>query len=426
MLDFQTVGNASKVMFFAENLSKTEDLQFKKQKIRIKLPFVRPTYDLNVPVTKDEILARLNRLLADCTSPIPSESTSDHESHHSDEEELRLFTPRERLIVRDRKTVLRFTTHHPEYSLKDISVLVGRSLKFVTQIFKSKSLFEIDYLRPSERSKLQRRSVIEQTVEASLRENLQSVSRDIKLNCSHRGYEVSRAQICNRLKKSGRKWRLNQAVVKQKHNKVLKPEQIPQLNQICRVVTSLTSQSQDGVFWEDEMKFPVSQVAKKVWGTKDHPGVSRPDEDQPCITAVVLCSKNGFQAIQFFERELKSEDYQFFLVNCIHKLTNQGLHVNKIIHDNAPWHQLKEGPAHRMLSGLIQANIPGWPMLNLIESTFSPVRMKYRSSVKGRGLQQRATNILQIFQNCNKPSAFAGMFRNYLRTLIKIVTDAKP
>ena len=172
------------------------------------------------------------------------------------------------------------------------------------------------------------------------------------------------------------------------------------------------------------MKFQVSKVAKKLWGLQDEPGVPKPPDTEPCITAVVICDQNGFRAIQFFERELNSEDYQYFLMCCLHRFKQEGVQKLKIIQDNAPWHHQKEGPAKELLSRLVQPSIPGWPMLNFIENTFSPVRLKYRSSIKGTGLSERSSNIFKIFKDCNQTAKFQGTFRSYIRTLISISKTA--
>lgn len=423
-VEFKTAANATPVLFFSDTNESAACFRFRTQRLHIAVPrFDAETVDLSV-ITDTEVISALENQLLSLTGQTTVAEDTDERTDSSEDHDTRHCTDKEKAVIRDRKQVLQMLRHQPQMTLKNISVRVGRSLKFVKEIDKLRTRFETNPLRDSERTRTERRTLIKQTVEETVTENKQAVSRDIKLRCLQRGLVVSRESICRKLRESGRKWRLNKSIIKKKFTKTIKPEQKTQLRKICQVVASLHRQPGSTVMWEDEMKFPVSQVAKKLWGLQNEPGVERTADTEPCITAVVICDKDGFKAIQFFERELTSEDYQFFLMSCLHRFRTEGVQKLKIIQDNAPWHSQKEGPAKQLLSRLVQPSIPGWPMLNFIENTFSPVRLKYRSSIKGTGLSERSRNIFNIFKNCNQTVKFEGSFRSYIRTLISISKTA--
>lgn len=423
--EFRTSSNATPVIFFEQGSPPAQTFTFGIQRMSTSIPkFQAEIADLTV-LHHEDLLAALQKQLDALGGPKLLSMAPNEQENQDVAPELRYCSAKEKKLVKDRRATLELLREEPMMTLKQIAVRVGRSVKFVTDVYKTRRSFEADLFTDYERNRIVKRTRLSDIVESTLKTNHQAVSRDIRLECLQRGVVVGRHTICRKLRATGRKWRLNKSVTRKKPAKIIKQEQVPQLHRICQTVVALHKQPGCTVLWEDEMKFPISQVATKFWGLQNEPVQARPEESENCITAVVICDQHRFRAVQFFAQELKSQDYQFFLMSCVCRFASEGTNKLKIIQDNAPWHQNKEGPAKALLSRLVQSSIPGWPMLNFIESTFSPVRMKYRSSVKGNGLPQRTKNIFQIFDGCNQTSKFAGMFRSYIRSLIKILQETR-
>src|SRR3990167_406911 len=237
-VEFKTAANATPVLFFSDTNESAVSFRFRTQRLHIAVPrFDAETVDLSV-ITDTEVISALENQLLSLTGQTTVAEDTDERTDSSEDHDTRHCTDKEKAVIRDRKQVLQMLRHQPQMTLKNISVRVGRSLKFVKEIDKLRTRFETNPLRDSERTRTERRTLIKQTVEETVTENKQAVSRDIKLRCLQRGLVVSRENICRKLRESGRKWRLK-SIIKKKFTKTIKPQQKAQLRKICQVVASL-------------------------------------------------------------------------------------------------------------------------------------------------------------------------------------------
>lgn len=413
---------ATKVLYFHQDFQPLAgDLEFRIRKTSISSPenypvsFTLPTHPKELILGRLEETLRTLEELAGGKPPLQPDIVPEAEGQQNASGSIL----QER--SQDRRKVLELLKLHVNLTDDQIAAQVGRSRSFVRETIKLRSRFMQDPLTDAEKSSLAENTFVDAQVQGAFMRNPQTVSRDIQDACRVQGRKVSRARICRKIRRLGLKWRLNRTIIKRKSAKVLKSEQMPQLMRILNLISAIDRYATSGIFFQDEIKFPISQISNKAWRSTNQTAAQQKPPEAPCITAAVICSPSGYTALQLFSRELTSQDYFYFLACSFHALASKGDLIDCIVIDNAPWHSLRQMRDAEWLQRRLVHNLPGWPMLNMIESTFSTIRHRYRSSMKGVGLTERARNIFDIFKYCNDPKKFGGHLRSYTRTAITIM-----
>lgn len=239
--------------------------------------------------------------------------------------------------------------------------------------------------------------------------------KHIKRRCQLKGLKMSTAFISKRLKERGLFYG---KIPKTKPNdhRQLNEEQLQKLRRVLNTLSIESPEEKASVYYVDEMKLPIQQVPERFWRNKrDLPGVARMGRE--VITCVCFASPFGFCFVQYFLKELKSEDFLFFLAECLRRLQCSEGGV-AIILDNASWHT---GGAMKncLLRDYLVFNLPGFYSLNVIENMFSGVRSLFRSRMICRTLQEEVTIVNQIFRSVTESAACGGFFRNGRRAAIE-------
>ena len=223
----------------------------------------------------------------------------------------------------------------------------------------------------------------------------------------------SRRKITSELKKLGFHWK------RMRRRALVPQERAPDHGFMLEVMSHLVQghQREDvEILFADEMKFPLNQTPDYFWaqrGQTDQPEYNnRPDNLM--LTAIALCSKRGFEAVQLFTEEVKSNDFLFFIQTAIRGLSKAKRF--SILLDNATWHKsrlIRESIAWPFL----YFNYPGQFRINLIENSFSGVRSLFRRRKVSETLVEEAEEIMRLFRDEENERRFEGYYYNHLRAM---------
>ena len=197
--------------------------------------------------------------------------------------------------------------------------------------------------------------------------------------------------------------------------------QPPNSTRVCRVISHLCQALSDPgmeILYCDEMKFPLCQTSTHAWTglPEEERDVYNRRPDDRMLTAIAMCSTNGFVSVQVFKNEIKAPDFLFFMNKAIASLpTNKQYSV---LLDNATWHRanlLSEAEVGKFFF----FNEPRMFQLNIIENAFSFVRNSFRKRPVVESMEEEAKEIVKIFFEEENQRRFRGILRNHLRQLIK-------
>ena len=192
-----------------------------------------------------------------------------------------------------------------------------------------------------------------------------------------------------------------------------------QLQYVIGQLAQVHSRPDTEMLFVDEMKFPLLQTAKYHWIERDAVSqikLNRRAVPDTSLTAIAMCSRTRFVAVQLFNGEVRGQDFLYFLNTAIASLSREKTYL--VLADNATWHNSSLMQSTKAYPFLF-FNCPRMYQLNLIENAFSAVRHEFRKRPTVDTLEEEAQEILQIFFSDHNPPRFAGYFRNHLRMLKK-------
>ena len=133
------------------------------------------------------------------------------------------------------------------------------------------------------------------------------------------GLTVSKRVISRVLKNRGKFYgkpiRLNP-----KNKRVLKKDQKFELCRVLRVIGESGHYNSNGIYFQDEMKLPLRQSSLKLWrNSKKITEESRHQTDL-VLSCACIAGINGIRFLQIFQGELKSQDFEYFVVSSLHYL----------------------------------------------------------------------------------------------------------
>lgn len=234
--------------------------------------------------------------------------------------------------------------------------------------------------------------------------------------------DFSRRYIARQLKATGLRY-----ILVRKNE--LRPKQ-PQYNdiQVLRTVRHLSqSLTNDKVItlYLDEVHFPLYQTSTRHWTKQNFDGHDlhynrRIVLGVEKLSVIAMCSVHGFVAVQVFQREVRGEDFLYFLQQSLVNVP-PGKQVT-ILADNATWHRA-EIVTKTKAGKSMEFNAPGLFKANLIELAFSFVRAEFRKRKQVETVEEEARLLLSIFFDDRNRKRFAGIARYHVRSLLKLLHD---
>jgi hypothetical protein len=195
----------------------------------------------------------------------------------------------------------------------------------------------------------------------------------------------------------------------------------PNSTRVCRVISHLCQAIANPtveMLYADEMKFPLDQTTTHSWtGFPDSErGVYNRRPDTRMLTAIVMCSNQGFVGVQVFNDEVTWPDFLYFMNKVIASLPAEKEYSCLI--DNASWHK-STVLLNTEVSKFFSFNEPRMFQLNIIENAFSFIRGMFRKRHQVGTMEEEAGEIVRIFFDQDNERRFKGLMRNHLRQLIK-------
>lgn len=182
----------------------------------------------------------------------------------------------------------------------------------------------------------------------------------------------SRSFIANRLKLLGYSYKTLLRVKKQKSKRVVPKEDFIKL--LGNFQTSMEKRVK--LLFVDQFKMVFKQTPTKAWQSKAQGLIYDDREDSLIVTACVACTMTGYLGCQFFIQEMNSIDFMYFTKSLLARCFRS--EPIMICVDRAPWHTSSQVQSSEIKDYLLY-NIPGFPMSNLIENSFSALRLEFRS-----------------------------------------------
>ena len=254
------------------------------------------------------------------------------------------------------------------------------------------------------------------------------------INTIHQGFDTvtvlkrkspsfSRKRILKELENRGYRWK---PVRRERKEPEFAP---PNSIRVCSAISHLTqciSDESAEILYCDEMKFPLRQNSSYHWVNpemEDNIVYSRRPTQEITLTAIAMCSRKGFVAVQLFLGEVRAREFLYFLNESISKLP-PNKHYS-IFADNATWHTaefIENSSANKFLF----FNVPHMFQINLIENAFSFIRDGFRRRSLVDSIEEEAALIMDLFFNSENERRFKGVYRNHIRMLIKYLEIHMP
>lgn len=229
---------------------------------------------------------------------------------------------------------------------------------------------------------------------------------------------ASRRLISKVIKRYNLRWSSLKPKPKSMTLSVINQENLSQAKSILSLM-AYSLQLRNSVFFTDEIKLNVVQGPSKSWRPAKPGQIYARSQTSIMLTCIALSSFDGFLAVQFFLKELKSSDYNQFLVAVDKRLVELNKEYRLIL-DSAPWHasqEVKSGPLQHRLS----FNLKGLYAANLIEAQFSFVRGRWRQRPIVDTLQGEVLQALNIFREFNEKKFGKSYQRRYTKSAISIL-----
>ena len=213
-----------------------------------------------------------------------------------------------------------------------------------------------------------------QQLEQSIEAVNGSFSTITDLKRKNKGF--SRQYIRKRLKETGHHWL--KVRMTEKHPRKAAYTDLEVLATVRHLSQCLVN-PQVETFYLDEVHFPLFQTSDHHWSQADYRGhnefYNRRFANEDKLTVIAMCSLQRFVAIQVYQKEVRGEDFLFFLQEAM-RLVPTGSKIS-VLADNATWHKaaiVMKTPASKAM----EFNAPGLFQANLIENAFSFVRSEFR------------------------------------------------
>lgn len=301
-------------------------------------------------------------------------------------------------------------------NFQQIAKRTGTHSSTVKRVFlKMKLMGEVPRYQYSNLHSQESVTALHNTIE-ELRQDFMTASQIKKLHSN-----FSKKRIRAEIKERDFRWRKLPVLSKKKIR--YPPPSDEELTEMARKIIFVHMQEDSELLYCDEMKLPLNQTPQNFWTKQDamEDRVFNGREEKVHLTAIVLCSKKGFVAVQFFIDEVNGLSFLYFIQEVIKTLPTDKKY--RILVDNAKWHLsniVKESAAYRFLL----FNLPRQYMFNLIENSFAQVRYAFRCRHSVSSLVDEFEALAHIFFDSDQQKSekrFAGYYRNHLRVLDKMI-----
>ena len=237
-----------------------------------------------------------------------------------------------------------------------------------------------------------------------------------------RNPDFSRRFIARQLKATG----LRYLLVRKNELKPKQPQYTDQdvLKTVRHLSQSLTNHNVLTLYL-DEVHFPLYQTSERHWTKQNFAGHDlyynrRIPIGVEKLSVIALCNLHGFVAIQVFQREVRGEDFLYFLQEALSKVPENTKIT--LLADNATWHRA-EIVTSTKAGKAMEFNAPGLFKANLIELAFSFVRAEFRKRPQVETVEDETRLLLSIFFDNRNPRRFAGIARYHVRSLLKLLQE---
>lgn len=225
----------------------------------------------------------------------------------------------------------------------------------------------------------------------------------------------SKKRILRRLRERGFKWdRLVRAP-----GAPLRPPPNPQAVKtvVKRIVECISDRTAE-ILYFDEIKLPLVQTPNRHWVIREDADsqvrLNNRMVDPITLTAIAVCSQNGFVGVQLHLGEVRGVEVVYFLSEVVKKLDLAKRYL--LLGDNASWHRAKLVKKSKIFPFILY-NVPYLFQANMVENAFSIVRNSFKHRPTVENLEAEAKQIAAIFFDPKNTSRFIGIHRNHLRVL---------
>lgn len=217
--------------------------------------------------------------------------------------------------------------------------------------------------------------------------------------------QFSRPYICRRLKQLGYRYKTLYKQPRQPRRDIPMPDEFLS---ILRMFKKAIENNNELIFI-DQFKLVFKQTPNKTWQLKGEGKLYDDRAETMILTACVACDTSGYLCCQFFLSEMKSEDFKYFTRSLLGRFARRDKVV--VFLDRAPWHK-SSMVENSDISQFLKYNIPGYPMMNLIENSFSYLRLSFRSRPIHESLADECYYFFQLLKEDKQRRRFKGYSRN--------------
>lgn len=243
-----------------------------------------------------------------------------------------------------------------------------------------------------------------------------SVQRTLKI----RGVDASRKLITSEFKRQGLRWTTINSKKCSKQRKDLSNHKESLSASLKLLDKNLLENSDIQVLFSDEIIFNLKSIPRKRWRKIDDlKKLASRAFSRSILYCCVTCTLETIFSVQFFEKQLTSIDYLYFIYSTLELFYSKNLSKTPVIfNDQATWHRgsaIQASPIWPVL----HFNTPGLYQLNYIENIFSYIKAQFRMRPFAPNLEAEINNIVRIFHKARKSILQRGFYRNHLRAIIK-------
>lgn len=321
-------------------------------------------------------------------------------------------------VNKKREYIARLINQRPTATIADICRISGCWFKTVKKVkedllFQERpSFFTYNNMKPQ--CQMESMTTIVENVQGTY-----STISDIKRKMP----SFSKKLIARHLRRTGLRWL--QLPKRRKHPKEERHPSRQVFEVISHLVQGMNSPSVT-VLYVDEVHFPLVQTSTHHWTTKDRCEdlvYNRRAVDETKLSAIVMCSLEGFVAAQVYRHDITLDDFLFFLQSCM--MRNKPGQQVTVLADNATWHTSPVVTTSKA-GKFMFFNVRGLFQSNAIENAFSFVRSEFRKRAVVQSIEEEARLLLEIFFQPKNQKRFLGIHRNHLRSLMKLLVKYSP
>ena len=228
----------------------------------------------------------------------------------------------------------------------------------------------------------------------------------------------SKKLIARHLRRTGLRWR---QLIKRRKNPKEERHPARQVTELVSHLVQAMNSPGTTVLYVDEAHFPLVQTATHHWTAPDHCEdlvYNRRAVEEVKLSAIALCSLEGFVAVQIYRKDITIEDFLYFLQTAMERVV-PGQRVT-VLADNASWHTSQVITSSKAGKHLF-FNVKGLFQGNAIENAFSFIRAEFRKRPVVQTIQEEAKLLVEIFFQAENKRRFEGIHRNHLRSLMKLL-----